>query len=135
MTNSLDQRFDVLIIGAGFSGIYQLYRLRELGFNVHLFEAGSGLGGIWHWNCYPGARTDTHCQIYQYSIDELWKEWKWSELFPSWKEMQDYFSFVDHKLSLSKDISFNSRIASAEFDQGKREWIVHPEGKAPVRAQ
>ena len=57
---------EVLIIGAGFSGVYQLFRLRDEGFDVHLVEAGAGLGGIWHWNCYPGARVDTHCQIYQF---------------------------------------------------------------------
>ena len=135
MANSVDERLDVLVVGAGFSGVYQLYRLRALGFKVHLFEAGSGLGGIWHWNCYPGARTDTHCQIYQYSIDELWKEWNWSELFPSWQEMQAYFDFVDRKLNLRKDITFNTRVQSAEFDQSKREWVVRSIGNAPVRAQ
>ena len=60
-----NKSFDVVVVGAGFSGVYQLYRLRDEGFNVHLIEAGAGLGGIWHWNCYPGARVDTHCQIYQ----------------------------------------------------------------------
>ena len=87
----MKDKLDVLIIGAGFSGVYQLYRLRELGFKVHLLEAGAGLGGIWHFNGYPGARTDTHCQIYQFTRDDLWKEWNWTELFPVWREMQRYF--------------------------------------------
>ncbi len=77
-----NKSFDVVVVGAGFSGVYQLYRLRDEGFNVHLIEAGAGLGGIWHWNCYPGARVDTHCQIYQFSRPDLWEEWSWSERFP-----------------------------------------------------
>jgi len=127
VTNSLG-KLDVLIIGAGFSGIYQLYRLRELGFKVHLFEAGAGLGGVWHFNCYPGARTDTHCQIYQFTRDDLVKDWNWSELFPTWREMQRYFEYADKKLELSKDITFNSRVLSAEFDDTKKHWLVKAEG-------
>ena len=88
MADNTLEKVDVLIIGAGFSGVYQLYRQRELGFKVNLLEAGAGLGGIWHFNCYPGARTDTHCQIYQFTRDDLWKDWNWSELFPGWREMQ-----------------------------------------------
>ena len=87
----MKDKLDVLIIGAGFSGVYQLYRLRELGFKVHLLEACAGLCAIWHFNGYPGARTDTHCQIYQFTRDDLWKEWNWTELFPVWREMQRYF--------------------------------------------
>jgi len=86
---------EIIIIGAGFSGVYQLYRLRDLGFRVHLVEAGAGLGGIWHWNCYPGARVDTHCDIYQFSREDLWRDWTWSERFPGWAEMRRYFDYVD----------------------------------------
>lgn len=130
-----NQTLDVLLIGAGFSGIYQLHRLRERGFNVRMFEAGSDLGGIWHWNCYPGARVDTDADIYQFSDERLWKEWSWSERFPGWAEMRAYFAFVDRKLDLSKDIKYNTRVQSAEFDQGRREWIVRSIGNAPVRAR
>lgn len=135
MTSSANERLDVLVIGAGFSGLYQLYRLRQLGFNVQLFEAGSGLGGIWHWNCYPGARVDTDGPIYQYSIENLWKEWNWTERFPDWKEMREYFNFVDRKLDLNKDITFNTRVQSAEFDESNREWTVRSIGNGPIRAQ
>ena len=131
--NSLD-KVDVLIIGGGFSGVYQLYRLRELGFKVHLLEAGAGLGGIWHFNCYPGARTDTHCQIYQFTRDDLWKDWNWSELFPGWREMQRYFEYVDKKLDLSKDITFNTRVRSAEFDQDGNYWLVKADGDLEIKA-
>ena len=134
MTNIKDIRtLDVLIVGAGFSGIYQLYRLRELGFKVHLVEAGAGIGGIWHWNCYPGARTDTHSQIYQFTRDDLWKDWNWSELFPSWEEMQKYFNYVDTKLELSKDISLNTRVRSAIFDEVGKQWVVQMDGSSTVR--
>ncbi len=125
---------DVLIVGAGFSGVYQLYRLRELGFKVHLAEAGSGFGGVWHWNCYPGARTDTHCQIYQFTREDLWQDWNWSELFPSWREVREYFDYVDKNLDLRKDVSFNTRIGSAEFDASRNQWIARSDNGQTFRA-
>ncbi len=127
--------FDVVIVGAGFSGVYQLYRLRDEGFNVHLIEAGGGLGGIWHWNCYPGARVDTHCQIYQFSRPDLWKEWNWSERFPGWEEMRKYFDYVDQKLDLSKDVSLNTRVSGAEFNQANGEWVINTDSKGEYRAK
>lgn len=135
MNNSVNEKLDVLLIGAGFSGLYQLYHLRKRGYKVHLLDAGSDVGGIWHWNCYPGARVDTHCQIYQYSIPELWQEYNWKELFPDWAQMREYFYFVDRKLDLSRDISFNTRVQSAEFDEAKREWTVRSLGHQPISAK
>lgn len=128
------EELDVLVVGSGFSGLYQLYRLRDLGFKVHLFEAGSGLGGVWHWNCYPGARTDTHCQIYQFTREDLWKDWDWSELFPSWEEMRQYFDYVDANLDLSRDVSLNTRVRSAAFDEERNQWVVRSDGGSTVRA-
>ncbi|MDN5939800.1 MAG: NAD(P)/FAD-dependent oxidoreductase [Salinisphaera sp.] len=133
--NSVNDILDVLIVGAGFTGLYQLHHLREQGFRVHLVDAGQDIGGIWHWNCYPGARTDTHCQIYQFSIEELWQEWSWTDRFPSWQEMREYFEFVDRKLDLRRDISFNTRVQSAAFDEDRREWTVHSLGHQPIRAK
>ncbi len=92
---------DALIIGAGFSGLYQLHRLRERGFKVRLFEAGADLGGIWYWNCYPGARVDSHVPNYEFSMEELWRDWNWTERFPSWDELRRYFRHVDQKRELS----------------------------------
>lgn len=135
INNSVTDKLDVLLVGAGFSGLYQLHRLSDLGFKVHLVDAGQDIGGIWHWNCYPGARVDTHCHIYQYSIPELWQEYSWKELFPNWEQMREYFHFVDRKLDLSRDISFNTRVQSAEFDEGKREWTVRSVGHQPIRAK
>jgi cation diffusion facilitator CzcD-associated flavoprotein CzcO len=107
---------DALIIGAGFSGIYQLHRLHQLGFDARLFEAGPDLGGIWYWNCYPGARVDSHVPNYEFSLEELWRDWNWTERFPSWEELRRYFRHVDEKLGLSRDIRFNSRVTAARFD-------------------
>ncbi len=126
---------DVLVIGAGFSGLYQLYRLRDLGFKVHLVEAGGGLGGVWYWNCYPGARVDTHCQIYQFSREDVWQDWDWSERFPGWEEMRRYFEHVDKKLDLSKDISFNTRITRAEFDENTRRWVFDTDSGVAYRTR
>ena len=119
-----DEMLDVLIVGAGFSGLYLLDRLREEGFKVHLVEAGAGIGGIWHWNCYPGARVDTTCNIYQFSRESLWREWDWSERFPGFEEMRAYFEFVDQKLDLSRDVSFETRVRAAHFDEQGRAWVV-----------
>lgn len=135
MNNSVNEKLEVLLIGAGFSGLYQLHHLRKLGFKVHMVEAGADIGGIWHWNCYPGARVDSHCDIYQFSMPELWQAFQWKEQFPNWAQMREYFHFVDHKLDLSRDISFNTRVQSADWDEAKREWTVRCVGHQPIRAR
>lgn len=119
-----EETLDALILGAGFSGVYQLYRLREAGFNVRLFEAGSDLGGIWHWNCYPGARVDSHVPNYEYSMEELWRDWNWTERFPGWDELRRYFRYVDEKLDLSRDIRFDSKVTEATFDMERNLWHI-----------
>jgi len=116
--------FDALIVGAGFSGLYQLHRLRRRGFKVRLFEAGADLGGIWYWNCYPGARVDSHVPNYEFSLEELWRDWDWTERFPAWDELRRYFRHVDQKLGLSRDIRFNSRVTAARFDAGADQWQI-----------
>jgi cyclohexanone monooxygenase len=115
---------DVLIIGAGFNGAYQLYRLREAGFDVKIYEGGDCLGGIWYWNCYPGARVDTHVPNYEFSIESVWRDWNWSERFPGWEELRRYFEHVDAKLELSKDIEFDTWVTAAEFDDAAKHWVV-----------
>ncbi len=120
---------DALIIGAGFSGVYQLHRLRQQGFSVRLFEAGADLGGIWHWNCYPGARVDSHVPNYEFSMEELWRDWNWTERFPAWDELRRYFQYVDGKLDLSRDIRFETRVTEAVFDPDNNLWhIVSEDG-------
>lgn len=125
---------DVLVVGAGFSGIYQLQRLRELGYRVRLVEAGGGLGGVWYWNCYPGARVDSHCAIYQFSDPELWKSWNWTEKYPGFQEMRAYFAHVDRKWAISQDTLFNTWVTGAKFDESSRLWEVEvsTEGREDV---
>ncbi len=115
---------DVVIVGAGFGGLYQLHRLRELGLSVVLVEAGSGLGGIWHWNCYPGARVDSHVPVYEYSDEKLWRDWYWEERFPDWQALRRYFDHVDEVWDLSPDIRFNTRVSAARWDEAGRHWQV-----------
>ena len=130
-----DSELDVIIVGGGFAGLYQLRKLRELGFSVRLYEAGGGCGGIWHWNCYPGARVDTYAPLYQYSDETLWRDWNWSELYPSWKELRAYFSFVIERLGLGPDISLGKRVAAASFDESRRRWQVRMNDGETVAAR
>ena len=118
---------DVLVVGAGFAGLYQLENLRSRGYSVKVVEAGEGLGGIWHWNRYPGARVDSEGPIYQFTRPDLWDEFAFSELYPGGDELRRYFKYVDAKLDLSKDIYYNTRVASAEFDETANTWTVTAE--------
>ncbi|TYQ05515.1 UNVERIFIED_ORG: cyclohexanone monooxygenase [Gordonia westfalica J30] len=121
------QERDVLIVGTGFAGLYQLNELRKRGYNVHAVESAGGLGGVWYWNCYPGARVDTWGPMYQFSDPELWKGWNFSKLYPDWSEVRAYFQYVDEKLNLSKDISYNTRVTAAVFDEDSHRWQVAAE--------
>ena len=132
---SSPEQLDVLIVGAGFSGLYQLYRLRELGFKVKIYEAAPALGGVWYWNCYPGARCDTYGPLYQFSIEELWRDWDFDELYPSWDKIREYFQHVDTRLGLSKDIRYNTRVSAARFDEASCRWQVETEGGQRASAQ
>ncbi|KAF2484915.1 cyclopentanone monooxygenase [Neohortaea acidophila] len=119
--------YDVLIIGAGFGGCYSLYKLRELGLNAHVFEAGSYLGGVWHWSTYPGARVDSEIPYYQFSMPEVWRKWNWSERFPGREEIKVYFKHVDHTLRLSKDVTFDATVNRVERDEARNRWKVWTE--------
>ncbi len=103
--------FDAVVIGAGVSGLYQLYRLRELGLRVRVFEAGTGVGGTWYWNRYPGARFDSESYSYGYSFSpELLEEWSWSEHFAPQPETLRYLNHVADRFDLRRDIQFNTRV-------------------------
>jgi cation diffusion facilitator CzcD-associated flavoprotein CzcO len=126
---------DVLIVGAGFAGLYLLDRLRGLGMSVRVFEAGDAPGGVWYWNCYPGARVDSPGPMYQFSRDDLWRDWKFSELYPSWKELREYFHYMDEKLSLSRNIRFGRRVNEAEFDPARNRWTVRSSDGSVTKAR
>ncbi|KAF5313804.1 hypothetical protein D9758_017918 [Tetrapyrgos nigripes] len=115
---------DVLIVGAGFGGVYSLIQLRKLGLNAKIFEAGKDFGGIWYWNCYPGARVDSDLPIYQLSSPEIYKDWNFKEKFPDWKELRNYFHYVDEKAGLRKDVYFESFVEEAVWDENENKWIV-----------
>jgi cation diffusion facilitator CzcD-associated flavoprotein CzcO len=117
--------FDAVIIGAGVSGLYQLYKLRELGLRVRVFETGTGVGGTWYWNRYPGARFDSESYTYGYSFSqELLEEWYWAERFSSQPETERYLNYVADKFDLRRDIQFNSRVSAAYYREGTRSWDV-----------
>lgn len=134
-TSDVVEELDVLVVGGGFAGLHQLDRLRGLGYSVKVFEAGSELGGIWYWNCYPGARVDTEGALYQFSRVDLWKEWEYRELYPAWDEVRDYFKYVDKKLDLSKDIRFDTRVTAADFDSDTNQWVVQASDGTTVRCR
>ncbi len=129
------ESFDAVVVGAGFAGLYQLHRLRQLGFKVRLLEAGAEIGGIWWWNCYPGARVDSHVPLYEYAMEGLWKDWSWTERFPSWQELRRYFAYVDEKLGLSRDIDFETRVTAASFDAASDSWTIETDRGRPYRAR
>lgn len=117
--------FDAVVIGAGVSGLYQLYKLRELGLKVRVFEAGSNVGGTWYWSRYPGARFDSESYSYGYFFSkEVLEEWKWAEHFAAQPETERYLNYVADKFDLRRDIQFNSRVVSAYYQEGTRAWEI-----------
>jgi cation diffusion facilitator CzcD-associated flavoprotein CzcO len=128
--------YEAIIIGAGMSGLYQLYRLRELGMKVRVFEAGTNVGGTWYWNRYPGARFDSESYSYGYSFSgELLEEWEWSEHFAGQPETLRYLNHVADKFDLRRDIQFESRVTAAVYDEDTRSWAITLEDGSRVRAR
>jgi cation diffusion facilitator CzcD-associated flavoprotein CzcO len=136
MEQRAPQDFDALVIGAGISGLYQLYRLRELGLRVRVLEAGSGVGGTWYWNRYPGARFDSESYSYGYSFSqELLEEWNWSEHFAPQPETLRYLNYVADKFDLRRDITFHSRVSAAHYREDTGQWDVTVEDGSRYRAR
>ena len=116
---------DVVVVGAGFAGLYMLYKLREIGMTARAFEAGDGVGGTWYWNRYPGARCDVESIDYTYSFSEdLQREWRWTERYPTQPEILRYLNFVADRFDLRGDIQFETRVESAVFDERSATWTV-----------
>ena len=116
---------DVIVIGAGVAGLYQLHRLRALGLQVRVYEAGTDVGGTWYWNRYPGARFDSESWSYGYSFsEELLQEWEWPEHFSAQPDTLRYLQFVADKFDLRRDITFDSRMVAAHFDDATDRWTI-----------
>jgi cation diffusion facilitator CzcD-associated flavoprotein CzcO len=127
---------DVLVVGAGITGIYQLYRAREAGFSVQLVEAGSGVGGTWYWNRYPGARFDSESYTYGYLFsEELFDEWEWQEHFAAQAETERYLNHVVDRFDLRHHMRFGARVTSATFDEPSGTWAVSLGDGAALRAR
>ncbi len=127
---------DVVIIGAGFAGLYAIKRLRDAGFSLQAFEAGEGIGGTWYWNQYPGARVDLECWDYSYSFSrELEDEWDWSQRYPSAQELMAYLEHVADRFSLREKIQFNTRVDSAEFIEPENLWLVRTSDGKKLKAR
>ena len=118
-------RVDAIVVGAGFSGLYMLHRLRQSGFTARGLDAASGVGGTWYWNRYPGARCDIESMQYSYQFSEdLQQEWRWPERYGSQPQILEYIEHVADRFDLKRDITFNVRVEAATFDEATHEWTV-----------
>jgi len=127
---------DVLVVGGGITGIYQLYRAREAGFSAQLLEAGRGVGGTWYWNRYPGARFDSESYTYAYLFSrELFEEWEWQEHFAEQPEIERYLNHVVDRFDLRRHMRFGARVTSAAYDESSGLWTVTDGTGAVVRAR
>ena len=129
--HSNDHGYDVVVVGAGFAGMYMLHRLRGHGFSVRVYEQGGDVGGTWYWNRYPGARCDVESMQYSYSFsDELQQEWNWSERYAPQGEILKYARHVAERFNLRSHIQFNTRVDRAEFEEGTNAWrLTTSDGK------
>src|ERR1700749_1686511 len=127
---------DAVIVGAGFAGMYQLHRLRALGLGAVVFEAGDDVGGTWYWNRYPGARVDVECINYSFSFSsDLEQEWRWAERYAPQPEILKYARHVAYRLDLRRDITFNTRVTAATWDDPSRTWRVETDQGDVVTAK
>ncbi|PXY30808.1 flavin-containing monooxygenase [Prauserella flavalba] len=135
-SSTVPTELDAVVVGAGFSGLYMLYRLRELGMSARVFEAGDDVGGTWYWNRYPGARCDVESMHYSFSFDpELEQEWEWTEKYPSQPEILAYIRHVAERHDLRRDVVLSTRVTAAHFDEGSRRWTVRTDRGHVVSAR
>jgi cation diffusion facilitator CzcD-associated flavoprotein CzcO len=126
---STAQKVDPAVVGAGFAGLYLLYRLRKAGFATMVFDEAGDVGGTWYWNRYPGARCDVQTIDYSYTFDpELEKAWTWSERYATQPEILRYLGFVADRYDLRRDIRFNKRVTAATWDQAAERWLLTTNG-------
>lgn len=135
-SDSAVEEYDVIIIGAGVTGIYQTYRAVKAGFSVKTFEAGTNVGGTWYWNRYPGARFDSESYIYGYTFsEELQQEWDWKEQYSAQPETEKYLNFVTDKFDLRRHMQFETRIDTCEYSEDDNEWTVTTQDGKTTRSQ
>jgi cyclohexanone monooxygenase len=136
MTTAPLRRFDAVIVGAGFSGLYMTKRLLDLGLTVRTYEAGEGVGGTWYWNRYPGARVDLESFDYSYSFSpELEREWDWSERYAAQPELLRYLNHVADRFGLRPHIQLNTRVDAAHYDELRNIWLITTADGQKVQAQ
>lgn len=136
MTEFASSPLDIAIVGAGFSGLYMLHKARGLGLSAHVFEAGPSVGGTWYWNRYPGARVDVESHEYSYSFSpELENAWDWSERYAAQPELLRYLNHVADRFDLRRDISFNTRVTEATFDESSYRWTLKTDTGETVSAR
>ncbi|WP_269781046.1 flavin-containing monooxygenase [Lysinibacillus fusiformis] len=126
MKNQPVKEVDAVILGAGFAGLYMLHQLKSKGFSTIVYETGDGVGGVWYWNRYPGARCDIESIYYNYTFSkELYEEWTWTSRFPEQEEILRYLNYVADRLKLRANIQFNTRVKAAHFDEEQNKWLVY----------
>lgn len=127
---------DVIIVGAGFAGLYALHKMRECGFSARVFEAGDDVGGAWYWNRYPGCRCDIESIHYSYQFDDdLQQEWVWSERYATQPEILTYIQHVADRFDLRKDITFETKVVAATWSEDDSTWLVETDTGEKVRAR
>src|SRR5215469_8227520 len=130
------ETYDAVIVGAGLGGLYQLYRLRQLGLCTRIIEAADGVGGTWFWNRYPGARCDVQSLSYSYSFSpELEQDWEWTEKYPTQPEILRYLNHVADRFDLTRDITFGTRVLSAHYDDATARWTLRTDKGKTFAAQ
>ncbi len=138
MAAQADNHFDAVVVGAGFSGLYMLHRLRQLGLSVRVYEAGEDVGGTWYWNRYPGARCDSESVYYMFSdhfSEEQLQEWTWSERYAAQPEILRYLQYIADKFDLRRDIQFSTRVVAAHYDEALNRWQITTDRGDSVTAQ
>src|SRR6201989_323389 len=135
-SHTVPRQLDVAIVGGGLAGLYAIHRLRKLGLRVGAYEAGSGVGGTWFWNRYPGARCDVESLEYSYSFDEqLQQDWKWPERYGTQPEILRYINHVADRFDLRRDVQLDTRIQSAVFDDKTNEWTLVTKAGETIKAR